>query len=165
MTNAHSCPVPAKPGPWPAYLQPLGTLYGNLLLTVPCPTPKFSKVVIIKRKDGITMYNLYKQKSNIVFCAQLDTSNKWMLPCCLSLTPAGDTFCVYMGGVAVACLVAQRFPSEHQNRNIVNHADCNPLNNCLSNLHWVTNVFNNFNMPHQPCNKTTGFCGVCLKGT
>jgi hypothetical protein len=40
-------------------------------------------------------------------------------------------------------LVAEAFISNPQNKPCVNHIDCNPLNNNISNLEWVTYSENN----------------------
>lgn len=82
----------------------------------------------------------------------------------LSLTLAGSTWQVYAGGLPLACLVAEQFPTLHEDCIVVDHAYCKPCNDCKDNLHWVTPQFNQFNTPSKPAKNTIKLRGVCPVG-
>lgn len=62
-------------------------------------------------------------------------------------------------------LVAQHFVKKEEGKNIVNHLDCNPKNNCYNNLEWTTLKGNSQYMTKLGRNKRTQEWIVNLKKT
>lgn len=159
MTNAFSRPE-QTPEPWPITPGADGALPGDLPLTMPRRAVNSATVVITKRdtEKKITLYEARRSGDNTAVQCKIDTDNEWILRTGVAL----DQGRVFVGGEALARIVAEQMPSSHADRNYVDHADRDPANDTRENLHWVTPAFNSFNMERGQ--SASGYKGVVKSG-
>ncbi len=92
----------------------------------PCPARAVnSATVVITKRDTekkITLYEARRSGDNTAVQCKIDTDNEWILRTGVAL----DQGRVFVGGEALARIVAEQMPSSHADRNYVDHADRDP---------------------------------------
>ncbi|CBQ72784.1 hypothetical protein sr02333 [Sporisorium reilianum SRZ2] len=117
---------PSSPDPFPRQPQASGALYGDLPLTLPRYRSNSHFVVIVSRENGVTSYEVRR--------VGIENNDKKR---------------VVRGGMPVAVLVARQHPSPDPERQYVDHANGDALDDTVANLHWVTPAFNAWNRPRK----------------
>jgi hypothetical protein len=123
-------------------------------------------VVILSRNDGITTYTIQESKENVPIACRIDTHNEHLLLGSIFLSTKvvdGKTYHrVVSSHMALARIVAEKNPSPHADRIIVDHRNRMTTDDTEANLHWETPAFNTFNMDRK--DSKSGFRGVQRAG-
>ncbi|SJX62624.1 uncharacterized protein SRS1_02333 [Sporisorium reilianum f. sp. reilianum] len=151
---------PSSPDPFPRQPQASGALYGDLPLTLPRYRSNSHIVVIVSRENGVTSYEVRRKRDDEPDRCKIDTINEWILAGGVRIEDT-DKKRVLRGGMAVAVLVAKQHPSPDPERQYVDHANSDALDNTVANLHWVTPAFNAWNKERKDKN---GYFGVHRSG-